>query len=447
MKKSSKEKKQNSSPVKPSGKRLWVLLAFLAAVWAVFLWSGGVAGRMNSAARQAIAGRRFDDAQLWLGRSKSLSTKNAECEFLLARLARKQGQLPAMSAHLHSASELGYDKKTLAREQDLALASIGRMEDGVEERLQAWLQEGSIDFSEIADAYANGLTALSRFDDAQALLVAWQQSDPKEPVVNYRRARIHEHFRQPDQAEQEYRKSVAKDPTFTKAKYHLARLLLQLRQPDEALTLFQACEDGSTALAAETGVGGCYRNQGEAEKARDTLRKVMEHSFDEVMESYRTVDESPERYMPASELGCIETELGEFEAARKNLELALDKFPRDTIARYSYGVTLRSLGFPKEAEEQFERTRQARTALDEVSALQEELRKNPENTDARLKIGKIVLEHESEHTGIFWIQSVFSYDPTNAAAHQALVDYYESKPKASDEDKKLAQYHRSFLRK
>ncbi len=57
---------------------------------------------------------------------------------------------------------------------------------------------------------------------------------------------------------------------------------------------------------------------------------------------------------------------GEFDSARKSLELALDKFPRDTIARYSYGVTLRSLGFAKEAEEQFERTRQARTALDQV---------------------------------------------------------------------------------
>lgn len=445
--KKSRKKSQPVVPVRPSRRRLWVLLAVLVAVWAVFMWNGGVSGWMNSQARQALASRRLADAELWLTRSKRLASSNAESEFLLARLARKQGQLVSMSEHLHTASELGYDKRTLAREQDLALASLGRMEDGVEERLQAWLQEGTLDFSEVAEAYANGLTTVSRFDDAQALLLAWQQSDPKDPIVNYRRARIHEHFRQPDQAEQEYRKAVDKDPTFIKPRYHLARLLLQLRQPDEALTLFLSCDTGASSLAAETGIAGCYRNQGEAEKARDTLRKVMEHSFDEVIESYRSVDESPERYMPASELGCIETELGEFEAARKNLEQALEKFPRDTIARYSYGVTLRSLGFTKEAEEHFERTRQARTALDEVSALQEELRKNPENTEARLKIGKIVLEHESEHTGIFWIQSVFSYDPDNAIAHQALVDYYESKQHATEEDKKLAQYHRSFLKK
>lgn len=441
------EKSQPSPPPKSSKLRLATLFALLVIVWFVFQWNGGVAGWMNSTARQALAGRRLSDAQRWLGRAKSLSSTNAESEFLLARLARKQGQLPVMAEHLHAASELGYEKKQLAREQDLALAAMGRLEDGVEERLQTWLQEGTLDYSEVADAYTNGLTALSRFDEAQALLQAWQQSDPKEPVINYRQGRIHEHFRQPNLAEEEYRKAIAKDSTFIKPKYHLARLLLQIRQPEEALALFLACDVGPTALAAQTGVAGCYRNQGEAEKARDTLDRVMQHSFEEVMESYRSVDEAIERYMPASELGCIQTELGDFEHARKNLELALDKFPRDTIARYSYGVTLRSLGFAKEAEEHFERTRQARTALDEVSALQEELRKDATNTDARLKIGKIVLEHESEHTGVFWIQSVFSYDPENAAAHKALVDYYESKARPTDEDRKLADYHRAFLRK
>ncbi len=128
---------------------------------------------MDELAGSASARRqRLSDAEKWLLRAQSLTSSNSETEFLLARLARKQGQLAVMADHLQAANKLGHDKKTLAREQDLALAAIGRLEDGVENRLQTWLQEGSLDFGEVADAYANGLTALSRFDDAQALLLA-----------------------------------------------------------------------------------------------------------------------------------------------------------------------------------------------------------------------------------------------------------------------------------
>ncbi len=45
------------------------------------------------------------------------------------------------------------------------------------------------------------------------------------------------------------------------------------------------------------------------------------------------------------------------------------------------------------------------------------------------------------------MQSVFSYDPENEQAHRALAEYFESKPNASEEDKKLAEHHRSFLKK
>ena len=83
----------------------------------------------------------------------------------------------------------------------------------------------------------------------------------------------------------------------------------------------------------------------------------------------------------------------------------------------------------KEAEKNFEITRTARASLDEVTVLQEVLREYPQDTKSRIMIGKIVLEHESERTGLFWLQSVFSYDPTNSEAHEAIASYFESKKK------------------
>jgi hypothetical protein len=65
----------------------------------------------------------------------------------------------------------------------------------------------------------------------------------------------------------------------------------------------------------------------------------------------------------------------------------------------------------------------------------------------RIQIGKIVLEHESESGGIYWIESVFAYDPNNLEAHRVLVDYYESKVDELEKNKQVLEYHRSFLKK
>lgn len=44
-----------------------------------------------------------------------------------------------------------------------------------------------------------------------------EEASPAEPLANYRKARIHEHLHQTDEAEKEYRKAIAKDAWFLKA--------------------------------------------------------------------------------------------------------------------------------------------------------------------------------------------------------------------------------------
>lgn len=398
-------------------------------------------------ASKAIVEQRTDDARYWLHWSQWFNPQGAESSYLLAKISRREGNTESMTRFLKSAYQHGYDKEKLELERDLALATIGRLDQGVEDRLRRELDNPMADFDEIADAFCNGLTTLSRFNEAIDLLNVWSKVAPRQPIVNYRRARIHEHFHQADEAEQQYRESLSKDARFFKASYHLARVLLQKRQPDEAMKYYQQCDQGESALAAQVGIANCYRTKGDLEMARDLLRQTVKRSFEEIQSSYRFVDESPERFLAASELGCIETELGEFDSARQHLEEALKRYPLDSVGRYSYAVSLRGLGMKQEAEENFARTRAARTALDEVSALQETLRQAPENTEARLRIGKTVLEHESERAGVFWIQSVFSYDPSNQEAHRLLAEYFGSKTNQSDEDRLQVEYHKSFLEK
>ena len=448
--KDQKAKPNGKSQRSAAGKHFWRpiwLIALLACLFFVFLWTGGPTGFANSMANSAIASKRLEAGEWWLGVSKFFSSTDAYSDFLQARIDRKRGEYETMMLNLKSALKKGFAPLRLDREQALASANLGRLSEDIEERLNRWLEEPDAEFAEIIDSYSNGLTAVSRFEPALELLRAWEATDPRDPVASYRIARIHEHLSQPELAEANYRKAIAKDPTYFKASYNLGRVLLGQRRSEEALAFFQKCNQGGSALAAKTGMAQCYKTLGENEIARGLLQEVVNSNYEGLQKSYKSVDETPARFVAASELGCLETELGDFPEARKHLELALTEFPLDSIARYSYAVTLRGLGLKQEADENFGITRASREALDKVSIYQEKLRKDSQDTESRLDIGKIVLENESERVGLFWLQSVFSYDPTNSDAHEAIATFLENKKVRTPEDEKRAAYHRSFVGK
>jgi tetratricopeptide (TPR) repeat protein len=424
--------------------RTFLLFTLFFLVISIFVWSGGIAGFGNAMASRALANKNPVAADWWLSLSKAISS-DPHSDFLRARSARQQGNLELMSSCLKSAFDQGYAPLKLQREQTLALVNMGQMTGEMEQEINRWLREPDVEVSEVVDAYSNGLVSLSRFEEARKLLYAWERDYPLSPLPNYRLARIHEHLNESELAEAEYRKATKKSPKFVNAKYSLARLLLRQRRPAEAMEFYRECDLGPSALAAKTGMAQCYKSLGEIEKARALLKAVLVSDQAEIQRSFLAVDESPERFVAASELGCIETEIGHFSEGKEYLERALASFPLDSIARYSYAVALRGLGMKKEADENFERTRATRLALDQVTALQERINTNPRDSQSRIKIGKIILENESERTGVYWISSVFSYDPGNLEAHSALVDYYEGKGDDKSKYKQLIDYHRSFI--
>ncbi len=438
-------KQQQAAREKPSLRRVWWLLILMVVLLTAFLSTGGIVGFCNTMASNAISKRDLPTAKGWLRRATHLSSDNSLSLFLQGRVARIEGNFEEMSGLLRKAFHKGFDNKRLALEQDLALATTGRLDFEMEARFNSSLEK-QVEVAEILESYANGLATISRFKESMVLLEQWEVIDPANATPNYRRGRIHEHLNQYDKAEAEYRKAIGKDKNFVKARYALAKLLLQNRQPEQAKQLLDQCKPGGHDLAVKALIANCLRTMGDIDACRNILNDLVEQGYEGMLESYRLVDEVPERYIAASDLGCIETEIGSFDEAKKHLELALKYHPLDTVARYSYAVALRNLGERDEAEKNFEITRRARDELNQVRVLQEAIEANPEDTDARIEIGKIILRNESERTGVFWIESVFSYDPTNQKAHAALAEYFDSKSDKQENYLKLAEYHRTFLR-
>jgi len=391
-------------------------------------------------ARKSLSRFDYDSAETWLRRATYVSSRNPTTELLAARVCRRQGRLDEMTQHLSRALLVGGDAKLIELEESLALAQTGGLA-AVEQELVTALKEGWGDTDEISDAYANGLAANSRFGPAATVLDAWRTDYPNDPRPDYRLGRLHEYLERWEEAEAAYRKSIARNPEYFPAHYRLGRVLFNGRRIEEAEAAFSACLEMPSPQAAEVQVAMCARALGDLERARELLRQVVRQERSAITASYQAVEENPEHFEAAAQLGDIESELGNFQEALHWLELALAENPRDLTARYSLAVTLRELGRGDEAEIEFERIQVARTALERANPLRDRIAGQPDDLAARLELGELLMEHESQRMARFWLQSILTYDPDHAAAHAALAKHYRQLSERSPQYVPLATYH------
>lgn len=89
------------------------------------------------------------------------------------------------------------------------------------------------------------------------------------------------------------------------------------------------------------------------------------------------------------------------------------------------------------------RLERERVEFDKITILRDKVNQNPNDTEAKIAIGKILFEYESERFGLFWIRSALATDPNCQAAHEFLADYYESKVDENELFRSKAAYHRS----
>ncbi len=186
-------------------------------------WVGGPAYFTNHFARNAILRLDPSSAEHWLGWSQWLAPNNTETHLMLARLARRRGDLPVMTNHLHVARSIAEGDPRISREFVLADAQQSKLA-AIEPMLNRWLLEQDADSAEICDAYVNGLVAASRFEMAERVLDAWQNDFPTDPRPRYRRGRLFQHFDHFADAEAAFRSAIALKPDYYAALYSFCTL-------------------------------------------------------------------------------------------------------------------------------------------------------------------------------------------------------------------------------
>jgi tetratricopeptide (TPR) repeat protein len=395
-------------------------------------------------AETAMAARNWEAARRWLARAAVFDTHSARTEFLLGRVARKQGQLDRASKLLDRALELGYPRGEIDREVVFSKAQSGRLQE-VESELLALLNSSTADGAEIYEAYANGCVLNYQFRDARVIIDGWTKDFPEDPQPHLLLGRILEHGGNHSGAADEYRRALQLGPAYAPAAYNLGRALMSLQKWDEALDTYGRCAALLTCpQPARLGMARCLRELGRIAEAKSVLESALDGSPDAVTQTFTDLGEPRD-----SAAGLIPAELGQLELADNHpqnavkwLEAALEANPKDWKTRYQFGLALERLGQKSDAEEQFRRVRTAKADLAGIERSFDDLQAHPDDVEARYNVGRVLLAHVSENQGLVWLNSVLYYDPKHQATHALLAEVFADKARRDPKFAQLSEYHR-----
>jgi tetratricopeptide (TPR) repeat protein len=417
-----------------------LLLAAVAGLW----WIGGFQALPVAWARRSLRDRELPSARHWLQVASRLGPAAAEIDFLQARIARLDARPREFEQALDAAAAKGFDREALQREEALILLASGQLEP-FEDKVGTWL-EGP-DQLEVCEAYANGLASRAEFEKLELILDAWARDYPADPQPHYRRGRIREHQRRLEAAEQEYRLALGLKANYYPAAYALGRLLLDRKENSEALALFERCLAMPENTAAKVGVGLCKKALGKIPEAHALLLSAANDAEESRTRSYRAVGEPSGRLVAATELGKLESELGNHAEAIRWLKLPVEQEPRDITARYAYALALRASGAKEAAERELEAVASLREKVEEAGKLLDYLKQSPEDVEARCRVGVLLLECNSDQTGLYWLKSVLAVDPQHGPTHEILAKYYEQHAKDSELNQRMAAQHRAWAKR
>lgn len=382
----------------------------------------------NAMARRQLAVRRDAGdaaAEAWLQTSLRLSPRNAETQWLLARVARRQGRMSAVKEHLTLAQEYGLARERIEREQWLALAQDGQMR-AAEPHLSELLLKPDGDEQEILNAYVIGYLKAQSLGKAKQLLDAWAKDFPNTAEPHFLRGVIEQDATSWGPAIEHFQTALAADPKHPRAALHLAHCLLSMKRHQEALTYFErASQLPAAEREAKVGMAQCLTDLGRNEEARTLLQDVL--------------IQEPQHMEATLELARLEVDNAEYDQALERLQRLYQRRPRDYDVRFTLATALRGLGRAEEAKEHFEVVSLARSALRRASTLADG---TGQDLETRYQIGLIYLEYGDPKQGVLWLRSVLDENPDHTPTHIALAEYYDSKADESSEFQELAAFHR-----
>jgi tetratricopeptide (TPR) repeat protein len=407
-------------PIRPRRRAILFGLLFLvlgtAVVWGPTLReSAGL-----TAIRAAIAGHDWQRAEALLtgGGSRGFFSgrpPEADRQYLLGRLYRRQRRFSEAERCFDAAAGLGFDAEAIAGQRLLERAQTGDIRR-VEEDLALLLAAGGDDaFAEDCyEAMAEGFIGSFRMADARECVDFWSRWQPDNPLPAYWLGVIEERYERPVLALEQYDRALAMNPRLYDARVRVARLELETGRLEDANRRFREClEERPDDPQAVIGLANCLLRSGDSRGARDLYHDAL------------TTDLGKEEAAAAlTELGQMALEEGQEKKAAILLDQAVQVDPHGMRARLAYAGSLMRLGDEEGAKAQRDIATRLAERQRRLAAVTRDALGKPDDADLRAEAGMILLEQGFVTEGLGWLETALRIAPDHGPTHRVLADHF-----------------------
>lgn len=403
---------------------VFLVVAIAAAGMGVYYY----AHRQWHDAQLAVKEGRYKEAQQNLRHCLFFWPHDPQVHLLAARAYRLTGDFENAENHLNQCLKIqrgASDEVQL----EFMLMRVQRGEvDEVAPSLMALVDNQHPESGMILETCAGAYMYNHRYRPALKCLNRWIQETPDAARAYQWRGWVYEQMNARADAMKEYKRALELDPEFVQVRLRLAEMLLNEKEPLEALPhlerLRKKYPDRADVLAR---LGQCRFLQGYNEEARELLTKAVEG-----------LPEDPQLLL---HLGKLELQDSHPVEAEKWLRRANKADPGDTECLYTLISALQLQGRKKDAAEMLDHYKKTKQLLEYVNKLlRDEVDTPSHDAQTVYEIGSKLLEIGQARVGLYWLHQALNRDPSHQPTHKLLAEYYDKQK----EPQKAAQHRRQL---
>jgi Tfp pilus assembly protein PilF len=337
----------------------------------------------------------------------------AECQFLLAKSARRSADFSAAATALEQARVAGWDSTKIHLEQILATAQSGQVRSVDRELKRIFrmdLEEEEI--GEIYEALAYG--HLAAFDTPEFLksLDYWLDWRPDAVKPRLLRADLFSRIQKYSAAVDEYKALLLIHPDCVEARTNLGENLLQLNLAKEAAEQLQVSYEDQPSDRVALLLAKCLIQLDGADKAKALLLE------------FRNSPNEAVRSQILEELGRWHSDRNEPETAVGYLEETVRLAPESTSAWHTLSTVYAMLGRSEDAERAQTVSHTTQQRSQRLFNVVTELSAKPESIQLRLEAASILFEQKMDTDAVAWLRTILSIDVNHQEANRMLAIHY-----------------------